>query len=141
MRVGDEYWAAATTGGWAPHFTLLRSRDLVNWESVGYVFREKPAWAKGDFWAPEIVSAFGRTFVFYTARRDEGPKRRGTLCIAGDAGLLDPTGPLGNVGVIGFLGQLLFLVWLIIVGVSLLRYSPASSATRSTSIRTERIPV
>jgi beta-xylosidase len=97
VRVGAEYWAAVTTGGWAPHFALLRSRDLVNWESVGYVFKSKPAWAKGDFWAPEIVSGFGRTFVFYTARRDEGPKRRGTLCIAA-ASAAAPEGPYTDHG-------------------------------------------
>lgn len=97
VRVGEEYWAAVTTGGWAPHFGLLRSRDLVNWESVGYVFKSKPAWAKGDFWAPEIVSGLGRTFVFYTARRDEGPQRRGTLCIA-SASAAAPQGPYTDHG-------------------------------------------
>src|SRR5215216_2086193 len=97
VRAGEEYWAATTTGGWAPHFALLRSRDLVNWEPVGYVFAEKPAWAKGDFWAPEIVSGFGRTFVFYTARRDEGPKRRGTLCIAAASAPV-PQGPYTDHG-------------------------------------------
>ncbi|HEX8338319.1 MAG TPA: family 43 glycosylhydrolase [Pyrinomonadaceae bacterium] len=98
VRVGEEYWAAVTTGGWAPHFALLRSRDLVNWEAAGHVFREKPAWAKGDFWAPEIASGFGgRTFVFYTARRDEGAKRRGTLCIAA-ASAESPQGPYTDHG-------------------------------------------
>ena len=82
VRVGRDYWAATTTGGWAPHFALLRSRDLVNWEHVGYLFTRKPAWTRGDFWAPELISDGGRTLVFYTARRDEGPKRRGTLCVA-----------------------------------------------------------
>lgn len=65
----------------------------------------------------------------------------GTLCIAGDAGLIDPTGPLGNAGIIGFLGQLLFLVWLIIVGISLLRRSPVSAVAHGAPIRTERVPV
>ncbi len=82
IRVRDDYWAATTTGDWAPHFALLRSRDLVNWQKVGYVFQLKPEWARGDFWAPELVSDRGRFFVFYTARRDEGPSRRGTLCVA-----------------------------------------------------------
>src|SRR3954471_8321399 len=82
VRVGRDYWAATTTGGWAPHFALLRSRDLVNWEHVGYLFRQKPAWAKGDFWAPELISDGGRILAFYTARGDEGPKARGALCVA-----------------------------------------------------------
>ena len=82
IRVGQDYWAAATTGTWAPHFPILHSRDLVNWRAVGYVFDQKPAWAKGDFWAPEIAADRGRFFVYYTARRDEGPRKTGTLCVA-----------------------------------------------------------
>jgi beta-xylosidase len=97
IRVGSEFWAATTTGGWAPHFALLRSRDLVNWEKVGYVFQSKPAWAKDDFWAPEIVGDHGRVLVYYTARRDEGPKRRGTLCV-GVATAQTPAGPYADAG-------------------------------------------
>jgi xylan 1,4-beta-xylosidase len=97
VRVGPDYWAATTTGGWAPHFALLRSRDLVNWEHVGYLFRQRPAWAKGDFWAPEMVSDGGRVLVYYTARRDEGPKKRGTLCVA-VATAAAPAGPYTDRG-------------------------------------------
>jgi beta-xylosidase len=82
IRAGKDFWAATTTGGWAPHFPVLHSRDLVNWRVAGYVFRERPAWAKGDFWAPEIAQDRGRFFVYYTARRDEGPRKTGTLCVA-----------------------------------------------------------
>lgn len=97
IRVGEEFWAATTTGGWAPHFALLRSRDLVNWEKVGYVFQTKPTWAKEDFWAPEIVADRGRILVYYTARRDEGPKKRGTLCV-GVATAQSPAGPYEDRG-------------------------------------------
>ncbi|PYS81364.1 MAG: xylosidase [Acidobacteria bacterium] len=96
-RAGEDYWAATTTGDWAPHFALLRSRDLVNWQKVGYVFQTKPAWAKGDFWAPEIMSDRGRFFVFYVARRDEGPKKKGTLCVA-VATAAAPEGPYADRG-------------------------------------------
>jgi beta-xylosidase len=82
IRVGDDFYATATTGGWAPHFPILHSKDLINWKTIGAVFREKPAWAKGDFWAPEIVADKGRFFVYYTARRDEGKDKKGTLCVA-----------------------------------------------------------
>jgi beta-xylosidase len=110
IRVGDEYFAATTSGTWAPHFPVLRSRDLVNWQTVGYVFTEKPAWVRSDFWAPEIVNDGGRFFVFYTGRRDDGPKKPGTLCVAvatagAPAGPYTDHGPLvcqiperGNVG-------------------------------------------
>lgn len=97
VRFRGEFWAATTTGGWAPHFALLRSRDLVNWEHVGYVFDRKPAWARGDFWAPEMVTDGGRVLVYYTARRDEGPGRRGTLCVA-LATAASPAGPFTDRG-------------------------------------------
>ena len=82
IRVGDDFYATATTGGWSPEFPILHSTDLVNWKIIGAVFNEKPAWAKGDFWAPEITQDKGRFFVYYTARRDEGKDKKGTLCVA-----------------------------------------------------------
>ena len=82
IRVGEDYWAMTTTGTWAPHFPALHSRDLVNWRIVGYVFQQKPAWVKSDFWAPEIVHDRGRFLVYYTARREEGAGKVGTLCVA-----------------------------------------------------------
>ncbi|HYE15861.1 MAG TPA: family 43 glycosylhydrolase [Pyrinomonadaceae bacterium] len=97
IRVGEEYWATTTTGGWAPHFPLMRSRDLVNWQLVGYVFEKRPAWARADFWAPEIIHDRGRFFVYYTARRDEGPKKTGTLCVA-VATAPAPAGPYTDHG-------------------------------------------
>lgn len=64
----------------------------------------------------------------------------GGLSLAGDAGMLDPTGPLGNAGFLGFIGQLLFLIWLIVVGVSLLRHSPVAAGRRQPAPRPERVP-
>jgi beta-xylosidase len=97
IRVGEDYYATATTGGWSPHFPLLHSKDLINWEIVGAVFSEKPAWAKGDFWAPEIIADKGRYFVYYTARRDEGKNKKGTLCVA-VAVAEKPAGPYTDKG-------------------------------------------
>lgn len=110
IRTGKDYWATATTGDWAPHFSILHSTDLVNWRAVGAVFQTPPGWAKGDFWAPEITEDRGRYFVYYTARRNDGPKKVGTLCVAvatapAPAGPYTDRGPLvcqiserGNVG-------------------------------------------
>lgn len=77
IRVGDDYWATATTSQWAPIFPLLHSRDLVNWEQIGSVFDRPPAWSNGSYWAPEITHDGGRFFVYYTARKKNGP-----LCVA-----------------------------------------------------------
>jgi xylan 1,4-beta-xylosidase len=77
IRVGRDYWASATTSEWGPEFPILHSRDLVNWQVVGAVFRRRPAWATGSFWAPEISQDRGRFFVYYVARKKGGP-----LCAA-----------------------------------------------------------
>jgi xylan 1,4-beta-xylosidase len=73
IRVGDEYWATATTSEWAPLFPLLRSRDLVNWEHVGNVFQTRPDWAVGNFWAPELWEHKGKFYVYYVGRQRGGP--------------------------------------------------------------------
>ena len=76
-RVGQDFWASATTSEWGPEFPILHSRDLVNWEIVGAVFRKRPAWAVGSFWAPEISQDRGRFFIYYVGRKKDGP-----LCVA-----------------------------------------------------------
>jgi xylan 1,4-beta-xylosidase len=73
IRVGDEYWATATTSEWAPLFPLLRSRDLINWEHVGNAFQQPPAWAVANFWAPEIAEHRGKYFLYYVGRKQGGP--------------------------------------------------------------------
>ena len=73
IRVGDEYWATATTSEWAPLFPLLRSRDLVNWEHVGNIFERRPEWAVGNFWAPELHEHKGKFYAYYVGRKRGGP--------------------------------------------------------------------
>jgi xylan 1,4-beta-xylosidase len=92
IRVGQDYWATATSGEWAPEFPILHSRDLINWEVVGAVFKKRPAWAIANFWAPEISHYRGRYFVYYTAR-----KRGGPLCVA-VASSENPAGPYTDYG-------------------------------------------
>jgi xylan 1,4-beta-xylosidase len=72
LRDGSDYWAVTTSGGWRPPFTLLASRDLVNWVVAGAVLRKSPAWAEGDFWAPEIVKRGSGYLVYYSARSPRG---------------------------------------------------------------------
>lgn len=92
VRVGTEFWAAATGGVWAPIFPIARSRDLVNWTIEGAVFDRPPDWAARDFWAPELVRHRDRYLVYYTAR-----KRGGPLCVAvASAGA--PAGPYTDHG-------------------------------------------
>jgi xylan 1,4-beta-xylosidase len=94
VRIGDTFWASATSGEWSPQFPLFRSTDLVHWEPSGSIFPNQPAWAEGSFWAPELVhdELSQRFFVFYVAR-----KRGGPLCIA-LATALTPEGPYVDRG-------------------------------------------
>ena len=92
IRVGADFWATATSSEWGPEFPLLHSRDLVNWDLVRAVFQKRPAWAVGNFWAPEISQNRGRFFVYYTGRKKSGP-----LCVA-VATALRPQGPYSDHG-------------------------------------------
>ncbi len=92
IRVGGDYWATATTSGWAPIFPILHSTDLLHWTTAGAVFADRPAWSEGSYWAPEISARGTRYFVYYTARKKGGP-----LCVAvatADA----PAGPYTDRG-------------------------------------------
>jgi xylan 1,4-beta-xylosidase len=92
IRVGNEYWASATSSEWGPPFPLLQSTDLVNWKQVGTVFADVPDWAFGKFWAPEIQEDNGQFYIFYTAHKKNGP-----LCV-GSASANSPSGPFTDNG-------------------------------------------
>ena len=92
IRVGADYWATATSSEWAPQFPILHSRDLVNWRVVGAVFQQRPAWSIGNYWAPEIAEDRGRFYIYYTAKKKDGP-----LCVA-VATARRPQGPYTDHG-------------------------------------------
>lgn len=95
IRVGKTFYAAGTSSEWAPHYPLYTSRDLVNWEHVGYVFDEKPDWMVSSFWAPELYHLNDTFYVYYTVKR----KSDGISCI-GVATSKDPAGGFTDHGVI-----------------------------------------
>ena len=92
VRADGAYWAASTSGRWAPVFPIFRSADLVHWRQVGAVFDRPPAWARGNFWAPGLAVRKGVWSVYYSASR-----RRGKPCIA-LAQAARPTGPWRDRG-------------------------------------------
>ena len=93
VRVGDDYWATATSSEWAPLFPLLHSKNLVDWEIKGHVFPQSlPDWAEAHFWAPEIAYEAGKYYIYYTAK-----KKGGNLCV-GVASATAPTGPYTDHG-------------------------------------------
>ncbi|HWR51941.1 MAG TPA: glycoside hydrolase family 43 protein [Bryobacteraceae bacterium] len=92
IRTSKGYWATATTSRWAPIFPILHSSDLIHWRTAGAVFQERPDWAETNFWAPEIAEHKGRYFVYYTAKKKDGP-----LCVA-VATATQPAGPYTDHG-------------------------------------------
>ena len=96
IKIGDTYWASATSNEWAPLFPIYKSTDLVNWELVSYVFPEEiPTWASNNFWAPELAydEEQGKVYMYYTAR-DKSSKR---LAVA-VASASSPEGPYTDHG-------------------------------------------
>ena len=88
IKIGDTYWASATSAEWGAIFPVFSSQNLLDWELVGHVFPEHaPDWAGCNFWAPEFYQENGRTYVYYTARQ-----KGGVLCVA-VASADHPAGP------------------------------------------------
>lgn len=92
VKIGDTYWASATSSNWFPAFPLFYSKDLLNWKQKGYIFNKRPAWADYYFWAPEITYDSGKVYVYYTAH-----KKNGNLCV-GVATADRPEGPYKDLG-------------------------------------------
>lgn len=92
VRIGNRYWASATTSNWAPAFPLLESKDLVHWKKAGHVFTTLPSWADYYFWAPELSYENGKVYVYYAAH-----KKNGNLCV-GVASADRPEGPYKDHG-------------------------------------------
>src|SRR5690349_7128188 len=87
IRVGNSYWASATTSNWAPAFPILESKDLIHWETRTHMFNQLPSWADYYFWAPELSYENGKVYVYYAAH-----KKGGNLCV-GVASADRPEGP------------------------------------------------
>ncbi|HEY0039144.1 MAG TPA: glycoside hydrolase family 43 protein, partial [Flavisolibacter sp.] len=92
VKIGNTYWASATTSNWMPAYPLLKSKDLVQWETAGTIFPTLPEWADYYFWAPEITYDNGRVYVYYSAH-----KKGGNLCV-GIASADRPEGPYKDHG-------------------------------------------
>jgi len=99
LKTEDDYYLVATSNDAADAFPILHSRDLENWEPVGFVFPEghAPEWtAQGrhvaDFWAPEMARVGDEYWLVYTAR-----EKNNALAI-GLAKSAHPAGPWTDLG-------------------------------------------
>lgn len=93
LRAGNE-WVMACTSGGAPAFPIRTSPDLVTWSDAGHIFPngKTPAWASGDYWAPEIHKVGGQYVAYFTARV------AGSQLSIGAATAPSPTGPFTDIG-------------------------------------------
>jgi hypothetical protein len=78
------YYLVSTSNDAPDAFPIVRSKNLIDWEFVGYVFprEHKPLWAAdnegiSDYWAPEMHWVNGEYRVYFVAR----DKESGELCI------------------------------------------------------------
>jgi arabinan endo-1,5-alpha-L-arabinosidase len=76
-KIGKYYYAFGTTGSArlpdGRIFTLLRSRDLAHWESLGGALIPPFTNANYQYWAPEITQAKGKFYLYY-AMGDDAPE-------------------------------------------------------------------
>ncbi|HJX71838.1 MAG TPA: family 43 glycosylhydrolase, partial [Bacteroidales bacterium] len=80
IRVGDDYYLTGTTMHAMPGLPVLHSKDLVNWELLGYAFDKldlgpeyrleegKDAYGQG-IWAPCIRYHLGTFYIFTNVNR------------------------------------------------------------------------
>lgn len=99
IRVGDTYYMSSTTMHMSPGVPIMKSKDLVNWQLVGYCYdvldsvdalnldNGKTAYGSGS-WASSIryhngvfyVSTFagttGKTYIYSTKNVEKGPWKK-----------------------------------------------------------------
>ncbi len=97
IRYGEYYYAAGTTGdARLPDgrvFTLLRSRNLVEWENLGGALIPPFAETARQYWAPELTSNNGKYYLYYATGGIE-PEKFAIRVATSDR----PEGPYADAG-------------------------------------------
>lgn len=72
VRVEDDYYIATSTFEWWPGIKLSHSKDLVNWETIGYALTDshhlnlQGVGASQGIWAPCLTHCDGTFFLTYS---------------------------------------------------------------------------
>jgi beta-xylosidase len=107
IRVSDDYYMVASSFNCIPGLPILHSRDLVNWELIGYALQKQPPFEVFDkvqhgngVWAPCIRYHKNEYYIYYPdpdigiymvkASNPAGPWSEPLLVQAGK-GLIDPS--------------------------------------------------
>jgi GH43 family beta-xylosidase len=101
LRSGEHYYAYGTGEGLVTKpgrplsaFEVLRSRDLVEWESLGGALPVARGFELDAFWAPAVAERNGR-FLLYYSRAPAGRDELHRLYVAASE---RPEGPFADVG-------------------------------------------
>ena len=91
----EQYYMYGTGGGAKDGFAAYSSKNLVDWESEGQVYRGNTGdtWGIGAFWAPEVYKRNGRFYMFYSAQWRDNPGNELENFKIGVAVSDKPTGP------------------------------------------------
>lgn len=96
IRVGDTYYMSSTTMHMSPGVPIMKSRDLVNWQLIGYAYDTlgsveamnlengqnaygRGSWASciryhnNTYYVSTFASTTGRTYIFSTKDIEKGP--------------------------------------------------------------------
>ena len=92
MRASDGYYYAYD--GEVANWTIHRSANGVQWQSLGSKAYPEGTWGKKNFWVPEVIEDNGKFYMFYCARIDaSAPTSRIGLAISDR-----PDGPFRDIG-------------------------------------------
>ena len=71
-RVGDDYYMTASSFNCVPGLPILHSKDMINWEIIGYAIDKLPAGSSeggvehgNHVWAPAIRYHNGEFYIYY----------------------------------------------------------------------------
>lgn len=96
IRVGDTYYMSSTTMHLSPGLPIMKSKDLINWQMVGYAYDTlttvdamtlnngkstygRGSWAssirynKGTYYVTTFAQTSGRTHIYTTKDIEKGP--------------------------------------------------------------------
>ena len=107
VRVGDDFYMTSSSFNCVPGLPILHSKDLVNWELIGYALKKQPPFDVFDkpqhgngVWAPCIRFHNNEFYIYYPdpdfgiylvkATNPAGPWSEPLLVKAGK-GLIDPS--------------------------------------------------
>lgn len=94
LRTLDGTYYAYTTQARGANVPVFTSKDLGRWQPVTDAMPVKPAWAKGDIWAPQTMRTGDHYTLFFSARGNDGKMR------IGYATSPSPVGPFQDRGVL-----------------------------------------